>query len=35
MTQNGIEIFELDVNNNIFKIAGVDLLANYRSNLGL
>jgi len=35
MIQNGNEIYELDVDNNIFKIGGVDQLANYRNNLGL
>jgi len=35
MVQNGIDIYELDVNNNIFKIGGVDLMAKYRENLGI
>lgn len=35
MEQNGKEIYELDVDNNIFKIGGVDKLAKYRENLGL
>ncbi|MFZ4546724.1 MAG: phage major tail tube protein [Bacteroidales bacterium] len=35
MIQNGNEIYELDVDNNIFKIGGSDQLANYRANLGL
>lgn len=35
MVQNGTEIYELDVDNNIFKIGGSDKLTNYRANLGL
>lgn len=35
MTQNGHEIYELDVDNNIFKLGGEDQLAKYRANLGL
>lgn len=35
MVQNGIDIYELDVNNNIFKVGGVDLMAKYRENLGV
>lgn len=35
MVQNGVEIYELDVDNNIFKIGGIDQLAKYRSNLGI
>lgn len=33
--QNGEELIELDVANNIFVVNGVDLLATYRENLGL
>ncbi len=33
--ENGVEIFELDVLANIYKVDGVDLLADYRANLGL
>lgn len=32
---NGEEIIELDILNNIYKVKGVDKLANYRANLGL
>jgi P2 family phage contractile tail tube protein len=32
---NGQEIVELDVTNNIFRVDGIDQLANYRRNLGL
>jgi uncharacterized protein len=32
---NGQELVELDIANNIFRIAGEDMLANYRKNLGL
>lgn len=32
---NGEEIIEIDILNNIYKVAGVDMLANYRANLGL
>jgi hypothetical protein len=35
MVQNGNEIYELDVDNNIFKIGGVDQMEKYRENLGL
>lgn len=35
MIQNGVEIYELDVDNNIFKIGGVDQLSKYRENLGI
>lgn len=35
MVQNGEEIFELDVDNNIFKVGGEDMLAKYRQNLGI
>ena len=35
MIQNGVEIYELDVDNNIFRLGGVDMLAKYRENLGL
>ena len=35
MSQNGVEIYELDVNNNIFKVGGVDLMAKYRQNVGI
>lgn len=33
--QNGVEILELDIDNNIFVVGGEDLLATYRENLGL
>lgn len=33
--QNGEEIFELDIPNNIFVVGGEDLLAKYRENLGI
>lgn len=32
---NGRETVELDVMNNIYKVDGVDLLAQYRANLGI
>ena len=32
---DGEEIIEVDVPNNIFKVGGVDLLAEYRTNLGI
>lgn len=32
---NGVDIVEIDVLNNIFKVAGVDIMRNYRANLGL
>lgn len=35
MEINGDEIFEYDVLANIFKVAGNDILANYRANLGI
>jgi P2 family phage contractile tail tube protein len=35
MTQNGEEVFELDIANNIFVVGGTDILAKYRENLGL
>jgi len=31
---NGTELYELDSLSNILKVAGVDLLANYRANIG-
>lgn len=31
----GVAIYEVDVLNNIYKVDGVDLLENYRSNLGI
>ena len=33
--KNGVEIYELDSPNNIFKIGGVDMLAKYRENVGI
>lgn len=35
LIQNGEEVFELDVDNNIYVVGGVDKLAAYRDNLGL
>lgn len=32
---NGEEIVEIDVLANIYKVAGVDVMANYRANLGI
>lgn len=32
---NGISIFEIDVFNNVYKIADVDLMDQYRANLGI
>jgi P2 family phage contractile tail tube protein len=32
---NGTEIIELDIDNNIFRVGGEDLLKTYRENLGL
>ena len=32
---NGEEIFELDIINNIFRVGGEDILAQYRENLGI
>ena len=32
---NGVEISEIDVLANIYKVNGVDMLANYRANLGI
>jgi P2 family phage contractile tail tube protein len=32
---NGVEIVEIDFEANIYKVAGVDQLANYRANLGI
>jgi uncharacterized protein len=32
---NGQELYEIDVLNNIYKVGGVDMLATYRSNLGI
>lgn len=32
---DGVEIVELDVYNNIYKVDGVDQLADYRQNLGI
>lgn len=32
---NGEDIYEIDVLANIYKIGGVDILANYRANLGI
>lgn len=35
MVQNGKVLFELDIENNIYIVDGVDLLQDYRNNLGL
>jgi hypothetical protein len=32
---NGQELYEIDILNNIYIVNGVDLLANYRANLGV
>lgn len=32
---NGTEVMEIDVLANIYKVDGVDMLANYRANLGI
>lgn len=32
---NGEDIYEIDVLSNIFKVGGIDILANYRANLGI
>lgn len=32
---NGVEVFEFDAMNNIYRVDGVDLLAQYRANLGI
>ena len=34
MEIDGVEIFELDTNNNIFKVNGEDKMATYRNNIG-
>lgn len=34
MEIDGEEVLELDIMNNIFKAAGVDMMANYRNNIG-
>lgn len=33
-TSNGTDLYEIDAMSNILKVAGVDLLANYRANIG-
>lgn len=33
-THNGVDLYELDAMSNILKVRGVDLLANYRANIG-
>lgn len=32
---NGVAIYEIDVMSNVYKVDGVDILANYRQNLGI
>lgn len=34
MEIGGVEVFECDVMNNIYKVDGVDIMANYRANIG-
>ncbi|GAB6035879.1 phage major tail tube protein [Fundidesulfovibrio butyratiphilus] len=33
-THNGVDLYEIDAMSNIMKIQGVDMLANYRANIG-
>jgi len=32
---DGVEVYEFDANANIYRVGGVDLLAQYRANLGI
>lgn len=34
LTIGGVDVFEVDLVNNIYKVKGVDKLANYRANIG-
>jgi len=34
MEIDGVEVFEVDVMNNIYKVDGVDIMQQYRANIG-